>query len=69
MVDIYITSNEIKKYIFMIVLFNAIFPKVLEQSGMMINIEDAEDSGYICRMPYNNFIDRYDMYGLNQIAE
>ena len=69
MVDIYITSNEIKKYIFMIVLFNAIFPKVLEQSGMMINIEDAEDSDYIRRMPYNNFIDRYDMYGLNQIAE
>lgn len=69
MVDIYITSNEIKKYIFMIVLFNAIFPKVLEQSGMMVNIEDAEDPTNIRRMAYENFIDRYDLYGLNQIAE
>lgn len=69
MVDIYITSDEIKKYILMIILFNAIFPKVLEQSGMMITIEDADDSSYIKRMPYAHFIDRYDMYGLNQIAE
>lgn len=69
MVDIYITSDEIKKYIFMIVLFNAIFPKVLEQSGMMVNIEDAEDPTYIRRMAYESFIDRYDLYGLNQIAE
>ena len=36
MVDIYITSDEIKKYIFMIVLFNAVFPRILEQSGIMI---------------------------------
>lgn len=69
MVDIYITSDEIKKYIFMIVLFNAIFPKVLEQSGMMVNIEDAEDPTNIRRMAYENFIDRYDLYGLNQIAD
>ena len=69
MVDIYITSDEIKKYIFMIVLFNAIFPKVLEQSGMMVNIEDAEDPTNIRRMAYENFIDRYDLYGLNQIAK
>lgn len=69
MVDIYITSNEIKKYIFMIVLFNAIFPRVLEQSDMMINIEDADDSTYIKRMEYSHFIERYDFYGLNQIAE
>lgn len=69
MVDIYITSDEIKKYIFMIVLFNAIFPKVLEQSGMMVNIEDAEEPTNIRRMAYENFIDRYDLYGLNQIAE
>lgn len=69
MVDIYITSDEIKKYIFMIVLFNAIFPKVLEQSGMMVNIEDAEDPTNIRRMAYENFIARYDLYGLNQIAE
>lgn len=69
MVNIYITSDEIKKYIFMIVLFNAIFPKVLEQSGMMITIEDAEDSTNVHRMCYDNFIARYDMYGLNQIAE
>ena len=68
MVDIYITSDEIKKYIFMIVLFNAIFPKVLEQSGMMVNIEDAEDPTNIRRMAYENFIDRYDLYGLNQIS-
>ena len=69
MVDIYITSDEIKKYIFMIVLFNAIFPKVSEQSGMMVNIEDAEEPTNIRRMAYENFIDRYDLYGLNQIAE
>lgn len=69
MVDIYITSDEIKKYIFMIVLFNAIFPRVLELSGMMITIEDAEDASNIRTMAYENFIDRYDMYGLNQIAE
>ncbi len=69
MVNIYITSDEIRKYIFMIVLFNAIFPKVLEQSGMMITIEDAEDSKNVHRMGYDNFIERYDMYGLNQIAE
>ena len=69
MVDIYITSDEIKKYIFMIVLFNAIFPKVLEQSGIIINISDAEDINNVQRLPYDNFIERYDMYGLNQIAE
>ena len=53
----------------MIVLFNAIFPRVLEQSGMMITIEDAEDAANINTMAYEKFIDRYDMYGLNQIAE
>ena len=45
------------------------YPKVLEQSGMMVNIEDAEDPTNIRRMAYENFIDRYDLYGLNQIAE
>ena len=69
LVDIYITSDEIKKYIFMIVLFNAIFPRVLEESGMVINIEDAEDSTYIKRMEYAHFIEHYDFYGLNQIAQ
>ncbi len=69
MVNIHITSDEIKKYIFMIVLFNAVFPKVLEQSGMMITIEDAEDSTNVHKMCYDSFIERYDMYGLNQIAE
>lgn len=42
MVEINIHANEIKKYIFLIVLFNAVFPRVLEQSGMMINIADSE---------------------------
>lgn len=69
MVDIYITSDEIRKYIFMIVLFNAIFPQILEQSGMMINIADKEDSSNVQRLPYENFIDIYDHYGLNMIAE
>ncbi len=69
MVDIYITSDEIKKYIFMIVLFNAVFPKLLEQSGVMINIFDSGDSGNIERLPYENFIDIYDHYGLNNIAQ
>ncbi len=69
MVEIFITSDEIKKYIFMIVLFNAIFPRILEQSGMMINIADKEDVTNIQRLPYDNFIDIYDHYGLNQIAE
>ncbi len=69
MVDIYITSDEIKKYIFMIVLFNAVFPQILEQSGMMINIADKDDNTNIQRLPYENFIDIYDHYGLNRIAE
>lgn len=69
MVEVYISSNEIKKYIYMIVLFNAVFPKVLEQSGVMITIEDAEDSTNVHRMCYDNSIAKYDMYGLNQIAE
>ena len=69
MVDIYITSDEIKKYIFMIVLFNAVFPQILERSGMMINIADKDDSTNIQRLPYENFIDIYDHYGLNRIAE
>ena len=69
MVDIYITSDEIRKYIFMIVLFNAIFLQILEQSGMMINIADKEDSSNVQRLPYENFIDIYDHYGLNMIAE
>ena len=69
MVDIYITSDEIRKYIFMIVLFNAIFPQILEQSGMMINIADKDDSSNVQRLPYENFIDIYDHYGLNMIAE
>ncbi len=69
MVEIYITSDDIRKYIFMIVLFNAVFPRILEQSGMMINISDKEDSSNVQRLPYENFIDIYDHYGLNQIAE
>ncbi len=69
MVEIFIKSDEIKKYIFMIVLFNAVFPQILEQSGIMINIADNEDSRNIQRLPYNNFIDIYDHYGLNQVAE
>ena len=69
MVDIYITSDEIKKYIFMIVLFNAVFPQILEQSGMMINIFDQDGNNNIQRLPYDNFIEIYDHYGLNRIAE
>lgn len=69
MVEIYIKSGEIKKYIFMIVLFNAVFPQILEQSGIMINISDSNDSSNVQRLPYENFIDIYDHYGLNQIAE
>ncbi len=69
MIEIYITSSEIKKYIFMIVLFNAIFPRILEQSGIMINIADNNDSSNVQRLPYENFIDIYDHYGLNRIAE
>ncbi len=69
MVDIYIKSDEIKKYIFMIVLFNAVFPQILEQSGMMINIFDQDGNNNIQRLPYDNFIEIYDHYGLNRIAE
>ncbi len=69
MVEIYIKSGEIKKYIFMIVLFNAVFPQILEQSGIMINISDSNDSSNVQRLPYENFIDIYDHYGLNRIAE
>lgn len=69
MVEIYITSSEIKKYIFMIVLFNAIFPRVLEQSGIMINIWDTENSSNTQRLAYQSFIEEYDHYGLNEIAE
>lgn len=69
MVEIYITSGEIKKYIFMIVLFNAIFPRVLEQSGMIINIWDTDNSCNNQRLAYQNFIEEYDHYGLNEIAE
>ena len=69
MVEIYITSGEIKKYIFMIVLFNAIFPRVLEQSGMVINIWDTDNSCNNQRLAYQNFIEEYDHYGLNEIAE
>ncbi len=67
MVDIYITSDEIKKYIFMIVLFNAVFPRILEQSGIMINIEDNQNN--VQRMEYETFINTYDYFGLNQIAK
>lgn len=69
MVDIYITSNDIKKYIFMIVLFNAVFPTILEQSDIMINIRDVNNASNVQRMPYEIFIKIYDHYGLNQIAQ
>ena len=67
MVEINIHANEIKKYIFLIVLFNAVFPRELEQSGMMINIADSECN--VKKMAYEHFISTYDHYGLNQIAE
>ena len=69
MVEIYMTYNEIKKYMFMIILFNAVFPNLLEQSGIMINIKDSEDYSNVHRMPYEFFIVAYDHYGLNMIAE
>ena len=69
MVDIHISSDEIKKYLLMIVLFNAVFPNVLAKSDIVITIEDAEDASYVKKMAYDNFIDYYDIYGLNQVAE
>ena len=67
MVEINITPDEISKYIYLILLFNAVFPQILEESGMMINIEYPENN--ILQMPYEYFIHLNDNYGLNQIAE
>lgn len=66
MADIYITPKDIRKYIFMIVLFNAVFPKVLEESNVMINISD---NGNVTKMCYDSFINTFDSYGLNHVAD
>lgn len=67
MVEIYITSEEISKYTYLIILFNSVFPQIMEGSGMIVNIEFAENN--ILRMPYEYFIHLYDNYGLNKVAE
>ncbi len=67
MVAIFITSEEITKYIYLIILFNAVFPKVLETSGLMINIDMLD--GYRQTLTYDHFIYLYDHYGLAQVAE
>lgn len=67
MVEINITSRDITKYIYLIVLFNAVFPQLLENSGMIINIDTLD--GNVQSLQYEHFIHLYDHYGLNQIAE
>ena len=64
MVEIRITPDEISKYIYLILLFNAVFPQIMEECGMMINIEYN-----ILQLPYDYFVHLYDNYGLNQVAE
>lgn len=67
MIEINITSRDITKYIYLTVLFNAVFPNLLETSGIMINIDTLD--GNVQRLQYEHFIHLYDHYGLNQIAE
>ena len=67
MIEIYITPEDITKYLYLIVLFNATFPKLLEKSGIMINIEAID--GNVSKLPNEYFIHLYDHYGLNQVAE
>lgn len=68
MVDIHITSAEIKKYILFIVLFNAVFPKLLEQSSLTIWVEDIENDDNVLCLSYYDFINKYDHFGLNEVA-
>lgn len=69
MVKLHITSKDIKKSIYLIVLFNTVFPKILEESNLIINIEDANNPSNVQKMTYTKFISTYDYYGLNLIAE
>lgn len=68
MVELHIKEDEVQKYLYFIVVFNALFPKVLEQSDIIIYISDTLNNNRIHCLTYWNFLNMYDHYGLNQVA-
>ena len=69
MVEIFITKKDIEKYVYMLVVFNAVFPGLIEECGVVINLKENEYSENIIQMPYEYFISEFDCLGLNEIAE
>ena len=65
MAKVYINSKQISKYLYYITLFNAIFPQVLEESDITLWVEDPHDTDNIHCLSYQNFLEKFDSYGLN----
>ena len=69
MVEINITLKDVEKYIVLLVMLNAIYPQILKEYGIMINLRENENSENIIKMPYEYFVNEYDYLGLNEIAK
>lgn len=68
MAKVYISSKQISKYLYYITLFNAIFPKVLEESDLTLWVEDPYDNDNVHCLSYDRFLEKFDSFGLNQAA-
>ncbi len=69
MVELHIKEDEVQKYLYFILIFNTLFPKVLEECEMIIYITDINSGKKKAGVSYDNFINLYDYYGLNQVAQ
>ena len=69
MVELHIKENEVQKYLYFMTIFNTLFPKILDESEMVIYITDKHSGAKKAGVSYDNFINLYDDYGLNQVAQ
>lgn len=68
MVELHIREDDVQRYLYFIIIFNALFPKVLEESNMIIYIIDSQSGEKLHGISYWNFLNTYDHYGFNEIA-
>lgn len=68
MVELHIKEDEVAKYLYFIVVFNALFPKILEESNLRIYIVEVHTGRWKCCHSYTSFLQAYDHLGLNEVA-
>ena len=69
MVELHIKENEIPDFLYYIIIFNSLFPNVLEECKVIIHIIEGHTNRIVNTLTYARFISTYDTYGLNKIAQ